>query len=380
MLTFLLVAFLVALLADAASVDSPHTLTRKYFYNFPDSSVSWQVIAQGNVAFYNGYNYIKWRYIPVPHLRGTAETYPQNDWPRYWDSDTGVDEDAATWFKNDVVHNTSGSRVRWVWGRGFEFAFKWYKNQTQIKLWRSSDGDIEYHSTDGLKPEELWVYDPVTGDGSWRWVLPFAWTVKGLGGYPYFVESNSTAVADYSREYHWLSPSYNATAAKEYADYWWNRRNGAYKDMSSEGGDCANFVSQSLRAGGYRFQWGSTRPWYHILPDYYYEYTSQWVRAYELRSFLLGDGNTGTYYDHYPPNDINASVGDVVIYDLDHDGVYDDHSAIVVSTYGTDYYNSSYKGDLVDYHTTDTYHRIWNLLSAVGDPRLVHYHLIRISG
>jgi hypothetical protein len=44
--------------------------------------------------------------------------------------------------------------------------------------------------------------------------------------------------------------NYNPQAAVNYADTWWNGRNPNYHDYSSEGGDCANFVSQCLIAGG----------------------------------------------------------------------------------------------------------------------------------
>ena len=45
--------------------------------------------------------------------------------------------------------------------------------------------------------------------------------------------------------------SYNPTKAIEYAKKWAYRRNPRYHDYSGEGGDCANFVSQCLIAGGF---------------------------------------------------------------------------------------------------------------------------------
>ena len=45
--------------------------------------------------------------------------------------------------------------------------------------------------------------------------------------------------------------TYNAAAAVKYARNWWNKRNPNYHDYSNEGGDCANFVSQCLLAGGF---------------------------------------------------------------------------------------------------------------------------------
>ena len=44
--------------------------------------------------------------------------------------------------------------------------------------------------------------------------------------------------------------SYNGQAAYNYAQRWANDRNPKYHDYSNEGGDCANFVSQCLIAGG----------------------------------------------------------------------------------------------------------------------------------
>jgi hypothetical protein len=43
---------------------------------------------------------------------------------------------------------------------------------------------------------------------------------------------------------------YDPQAAVNYAEVWWDDRNPNYYDYSSSGGDCANFVSQCLIAGG----------------------------------------------------------------------------------------------------------------------------------
>jgi uncharacterized protein YraI len=42
-----------------------------------------------------------------------------------------------------------------------------------------------------------------------------------------------------------------------YAEFWWNKRNSHYFDYSNVGGDCANFVSQCLIAGGLTLWEGS---------------------------------------------------------------------------------------------------------------------------
>lgn len=43
---------------------------------------------------------------------------------------------------------------------------------------------------------------------------------------------------------------YNRSFAIEYAYTWWNKRNPKYANFDSLGGDCTNFVSQCLFAGG----------------------------------------------------------------------------------------------------------------------------------
>jgi hypothetical protein len=43
---------------------------------------------------------------------------------------------------------------------------------------------------------------------------------------------------------------YNGAAAAAYADSYWQTYNPAWPSFASTGGDCTNFVSQALHAGG----------------------------------------------------------------------------------------------------------------------------------
>lgn len=60
---------------------------------------------------------------------------------------------------------------------------------------------------------------------------------------------------------------YNESKAMAYATKWdGSKRNPNYRDFSGSGGDCANFVSQCLRAGGMKFKDGkvdNTSAWYY---------------------------------------------------------------------------------------------------------------------
>ena len=45
---------------------------------------------------------------------------------------------------------------------------------------------------------------------------------------------------------------YDRISAVKYAESWWNKRNPNYYNFDNLGGDCTNFISQCLLAGGYK--------------------------------------------------------------------------------------------------------------------------------
>ena len=59
-----------------------------------------------------------------------------------------------------------------------------------------------------------------------------------------------------------ISP-YNRDMAILYAEWWALRRNPQYLDFSNFGGDCTNFCSQVLYAGGCRMNYTRTYGWYY---------------------------------------------------------------------------------------------------------------------
>lgn len=75
---------------------------------------------------------------------------------------------------------------------------------------------------------------------------------------------------------------YNRSKAIEYARRWWNGRNSAYYDFEKLGGDCTNFISQCLLAGGYqmdRRKWG----WYYENLN---SRSYSWTGVNELYNYL----------------------------------------------------------------------------------------------
>jgi len=141
--------------------------------------------------------------------------------------------------------------------------------------------------------------------------------------------------------------TYNRQAAANYA------YNNAYNDVPGtwrfevEGkGDCTNFVSHSLQAGGWRetgkyFYW-SKYAWYS---DWYQTpgYSRSWVSATNLYRFMLYT----TRADSVESAD-QMDIGDVFQIDYGNDGTWD-HSMIVTG--------KDSRGLLMSYHTPNKRNR-----------------------
>lgn len=120
---------------------------------------------------------------------------------------------------------------------------------------------------------------------------------------------------------------YNATAGVEYAKRYALSYNREWYFYSS-GGDCANYVSQALYAGGMKMD----GTWHSM--DYnntgYRMDNYAWIRAHELMDYLVSQGGTKIYN----PSVDQFSLGDVVFYDWNRND-YMDHTAIVTGFSGS---------------------------------------------
>jgi len=156
---------------------------------------------------------------------------------------------------------------------------------------------------------------------------------------------------------------YSGAAAATYADTYWQSYNSAWPSFANSGGDCTNFVSQALNAGGIAMRLSPTysgdAAWYMVKIKRHWSYAAPWVNAQDNSIFALqhlaGVTQVASYYGIAPGQKVadNAAQGDIVLYDFNNDGVYD-HEAIVVASDGTSW-------DLVDAHTNNRYHAYWTL-------------------
>ncbi len=138
-----------------------------------------------------------------------------------------------------------------------------------------------------------------------------------------------------SRETH----PYNRQASYGYAYRWWDGANTPkYNDYSGSGGDCANFVSQCLIAGGISFHEGTDGQGYGVYPDLdrpssshgtmpYCDYMDQNLRYYQDTTVThVVEGSA------YVPDEV--TVGDVVIFGEENGDKYK-HAMVVVSDSGS---------------------------------------------
>ncbi|WP_411168495.1 amidase domain-containing protein [Clostridium sp. MB05] len=118
--------------------------------------------------------------------------------------------------------------------------------------------------------------------------------------------------------------NYNREAAREYALKWATSSNSKYYNYVNEGGDCTNFVSQVLRAGGLEFVGSkanatSIKSWFYYsqnLPNRTSTWTAaqpfalhfgkEYERAYAFKEYKLIDAleNWDTIYESLLPGDI----------------------------------------------------------------------------
>jgi hypothetical protein len=173
---------------------------------------------------------------------------------------------------------------------------------------------------------------------------------------------------------------YNGAAAAAYADSYWQNYNQAYPSFANSGGDCTNFVSQALFAGGITMRLSppnsGNAAWYMVKTKRHWSYAAPWVNAQDNSIFALqhlpGVTQVASYYGIAPGQKVsdNAAQGDIVLYDFNNDGVYD-HEGIVVANDGTSW-------DLVDAHTNNRYHAYWTLAQFNGSwatTRIVVLHI-----
>ncbi|MFD9319858.1 amidase domain-containing protein [Streptomyces sp. NPDC060053] len=156
--------------------------------------------------------------------------------------------------------------------------------------------------------------------------------------------------------------AFDYKAMATYAEKYWNVYNKDYPDYNGHGagGDCTNFVSQSLKAGG----------WKHV-PGYVYDYT-KWFGNADIQSDSFVGVNEWSWFAQNSKrttalaNVYQLEVGDVLQMDFDRDGSKD-HTMIVTAKSGGVPY--------VTYHSNNTLRR--SVASLVSSYPTAYFYAYR---
>ncbi|WP_232838488.1 amidase domain-containing protein [Streptomyces geranii] len=157
--------------------------------------------------------------------------------------------------------------------------------------------------------------------------------------------------------------AYDYKAMATYAEKYWSTYNPDYPNFNGHGagGDCTNFVSQSLKAGG----------WKHA-PGYVYDYT-KWFGNAEIQSDSFVGVNEWSWFAQNSKrtkslaNVYQMDVGDVLQMDFDRDGSKD-HTMIVT-------YRNAQGVPYLTYHSANTYRR--SLASIISSEPNAWYYAYR---
>ncbi|MEU6223021.1 amidase domain-containing protein [Streptomyces sp. NPDC047042] len=157
--------------------------------------------------------------------------------------------------------------------------------------------------------------------------------------------------------------TFNYKAMATYAEKYWKNYNTAYPNFNGHGagGDCTNFVSQSLKAGG----------WKHV-PGYVYDYT-RWFGNAEIQSDSFVGVNEWSWFAQNSKRTTSLAyvyqmdVGDVLQMDFNRDGSKD-HTMIVT-------YRSPQGVPYLTYHSANTYRR--SVASIIASEPNSYYYAYR---
>ena len=135
---------------------------------------------------------------------------------------------------------------------------------------------------------------------------------------------------------------YNRRHAVTYARRWANGRNPLFADYTGLGGDCTNFISQCVLAGGCEMNFTPVYGWYYLSEG---ERTASWTGVAFFAQFLVGNTGPGPFASE--TDDGSLQLGDVIQLGKADGSFY--HTLIVTGF--------RYDGYLVCAHTDDALDR-----------------------
>lgn len=127
----------------------------------------------------------------------------------------------------------------------------------------------------------------------------------------------------------------------EYAKRWAHKRNPAYYNFDNVGGDCTNYISQCVYAGGAVMNYTRDVGWYYISSS---DRAAAWTGVEFFYSFFVSNKGVGPFGIEVPLYEVK--VGDVI--QLGDSSGHFYHSLIVVNINGGMPYVASHTFDSFD--------------------------------
>jgi hypothetical protein len=149
----------------------------------------------------------------------------------------------------------------------------------------------------------------------------------------------------------------------EYAFRYWDDYNTVFfGDFNAWGGDCMNFVSQTLLARG----WAPTEDWFNLAQE---DWAPAFVHVPSFDEWLSSHPEYGAQRRGLGRID-DVKIGDIVVFDWDGDGSLD-HAQVVSSTRVVD---GETEVLMVGHNVDSTYRSIDDALEEQGTPKAtVHF-------
>ena len=134
---------------------------------------------------------------------------------------------------------------------------------------------------------------------------------------------------------------YRRENAVAYARRWALSRNLLFENFAGIGGDCTNFVSQSIYAGGCVMNYTPTYGWYYISPT---DRAPAWTGVEFFYNFMTSNEEIGPYATEVGAGDLLP--GDVIQLGDETGDFY--HTRIVVGEEDGDYLVATHSNDSLD--------------------------------
>lgn len=104
-----------------------------------------------------------------------------------------------------------------------------------------------------------------------------------------------------------MEKEYDRIKAVDYAKEWALKRNPNYYDFSGIGGDCTNFISQCLVAGGGVFNFDYVKGWYYNSLN---SRSPSWSSVFYFQNYILNNQGIGPFGHVAQLNDLE--IGDLI--------------------------------------------------------------------